>query len=96
MDTSKFILAYIDTKNSEDMLSNFFKNGAERGVIFEGLNINSELIECFNLMRSKGYFPLGAIIDPNSTDTEFIFHRHPNQIENDKLIETKETKSTKL
>lgn len=96
MDKSKFIFAYIDTQNSESMLESFFKDGAERGVVFDGLKINSELTECFCLLKQHGYFPLGVIIDPNSDETEFIYHRHPNQHPDHLLIETKETKSTKL
>lgn len=89
-------MAYIDTQNSESMLSNFFKDGAERGVIFKGLQINPDLFECFHVLKQKGYFPLGVIIDPNSNETEFIYHRHPNQHPDHKLIETENTKSTTL
>lgn len=96
MDNQKFILAFVDNQNSESMLEQFFKDGAERGVIFDGLNINEELVECFREMKSRGYFPLGVIIDPTSNATEFIYQRHPNQHQSSKLIETNDTKSTKL
>lgn len=96
MENQKFILAFIDSQNSEPMLEQYFKDGAERGVIFSDLNINAELLDCFREMKSRGYFPLGVIIDPASDETEFIYQRHPNQHESSKLIETTNTKSTKL
>lgn len=96
MDRSKFILTFIDPQNSVDMLKDFFENGGERGVIFSGLSINSELVECFHLLKTKGYFPLGVIIDPSSDETEFVYQRHPNQVPNDKLLETENTKSLEI
>lgn len=96
MEKEKFILAFVDKDNAKDLLQQFINDGAERGVIFDGLNINEELVECFREMKSRGYFPIGVIIDPTSNSTEFVYQRHPNQHESSKLIETIDTKSTDL
>lgn len=96
MDAQKFIMCYIANEYSNDFLKDSISNeGIERGLIFKN-KINKEIINSFTLMKERGYFPVGIIIDPITDNAEFLFKRHPQQKLEQKLAELKETQSLNL
>jgi hypothetical protein len=96
MDSQKFILCYIANEHSTDFLRDSFKyDDVERGLVFNS-KLNKEILNSFVTMKDRGYFPVGIIIDPKSDNTEFLFKRHPEQKDSQKLLESADTKLINL
>jgi hypothetical protein len=96
MDSQKFIMCYIANEHSTDFLRDSFKyDDVERGLVINS-KLNREILTAFVTMKDRGYFPVGIIIDPKSDNAEFLFKRHPEQKTEQKLPESKDTKSINL
>ena len=86
---SKFILLHVSEKESSDFLKDALTNqGVERGL-FMRTSIGSDIFKRFDVVKERGYFPVGIIIDPATQHIEFLFNRHPNQTDKMKLAEFK-------
>ena len=96
MDSQKFIMCYIANEHSTDFLRDSFKyDDVERGLVIHS-KINREILNSFVTMKDRGYFPVGIIIDPTSDDAEFLFKRHPEQKDSQKLPESVNTQTINL
>ena len=96
MDSQKFIMCYIANEHSTDFLRDSFKfDDVERGLVINS-NINREILNSFVTMKDRGYFPVGIIIDPTSDNAEFLFKRHPEQKDSQKLPESVNTQTINL
>lgn len=87
---NKFILLHIDSEEANAFLNEAISvENVERGLMFKS-NIMQEMKNHFEYMKSKGYFPIGAVVDFNNTkNIEYLFKRHPNQTDEMKLLEFK-------
>ena len=96
MDSQKFIMCYIANEHSTDFLRDSFKyDDVERGLVINS-KLNRELLTAFVTMKDRGYFPVGIIIDPTSDNAEFLFKRHPEQKDSQKLPESVNTQTINL
>ena len=96
MDSQKFIMCYIANEHSTDFLRDSFKyDDVERGLVINS-KINKEILNSFVTMKDRGYFPVGIIIDPKSDNAEFLFKRHPEQKDSQKLPELVNTQTINL
>lgn len=96
MDSQKFIMCYIANEHSTDFLRDSFKyDDVERGLVINS-KLNREILNSFVTMKDRGYFPVGIIIDPTSDDAEFLFKRHPEQKDSQKLPESVNTQTINL
>ena len=96
MDSKKFIMCYIANEQSTDFLKDSFKyDDVERGLIINS-KLNREILNSFVTMKDRGYYPVGIIIDPTSDDAEFLFKRHPEQKDSQKLPESVNTQTINL
>lgn len=96
MDNKKFIMCYIANEYSTEFLKDSFKyDDVERGLVTNS-KLNREILSSFITMKDRGYFPVGIIIDPTSDNCEFLFKRHPEQKDSQKLPESADTKSINL
>jgi hypothetical protein len=93
---NKFILMHIGSKDSEEFLTDAIINqGIERGLILKS-NLGQIICRHFSMLKEKGYFPVGIIVDEQSENVEFLFNRHPQQTSEMKLAEYKHIHPTKL
>lgn len=96
MDSQKFIMCYIANEHSTDFLRDSFKyDDVERGLVINS-KLNREILTAFVTMKDRGYFPVGIIIDPTSDNAEFLFKRHPEQKDSQKLPESVNTQTINL
>ena len=96
MDSQKFIMCYIANEHSTDFLKDSFKyDDVERGLVINS-KLNREILNSFVTMKDRGYFPVGIIIYPTSDDAEFLFKRHPEQKDSQKLPESVNTQTINL
>lgn len=94
--SEKFILMHIGSSDSKEFLTDALKNqGVERGLIMNSA-LNEMITNHFSLIKERGYYPIGMIIDPNTTNVEFLFKRHAHQTEKMKLAEFKNPKPTEI
>jgi hypothetical protein len=95
-DKTKFILLHVSEKESSDFLQDALTNqGVERGL-FMRTTIGSDIFKRFDVIKERGYFPVGVIVDPKTQHIEFLFNRHPNQTDSMKLAEFKSDNPLKL
>ena len=93
---AKFILLHVGDKESNDFLKDALTNqGVERGLYMR-TTIGSDIFKRFDVVKERGYFPVGIIIDPKTEHIEFLFNRHPNQTDSMKLAEFKSDKPFEL
>ena len=92
---SKYILLHISEQESETFLTDAFKDGVERGLFMRS-DIKDKLSLYFTKCKDSGYFPVGIIVDDNSNNIEFLFHRHPQQTKEQTLAEFKSDTPNKL
>ena len=69
-------------------------NGVERGVFLRS-PIGKEVFKEFNKLKSRGYFPVGMIVE-DGFNIEFLFQRHPKQTDEMKFAELKDNEGLKL
>ena len=94
--SEKFILMHIGSSDSKEFLTDALNNqGVERGLIMNSA-LNEMITNHFSLIKERGYYPIGMIIDPNTTNVEFLFKRHAHQNETMKLAEFKNPTPTKI
>jgi len=93
---NKFILMHIGSKDSEEFLTDaIISQGIERGLILKS-NLGQIICRHFSMLKEKGYFPVGIIVDDKSENVEFLFNRHPQQTNEMKLAEFKHIHPTKI
>jgi len=87
---------HIGSKDSEEFLTDaIISQGIERGLILKS-NLGQIICRHFSMLKEKGYFPVGIIVDDKSENVEFLFNRHPQQTNEMKLAEFKHIHPTKI
>ena len=84
-------LGFIVVPNEEEF-ENFMKDAetqeVERGLVVRlESNVGKNLFDNFVKVKNQGYFPVGIVID--KFNMEIIFQRHPNQKDENKMVEVK-------
>jgi hypothetical protein len=82
----KFILLYVSNQDSQEMIKHVLDEGVERGVFLKS-DLSNKIVEQFDFLKDKGYFPNAMILSEGNDLVEFTFRRHPNQDPNKKLQE---------
>ena len=95
MNTDKFILLHVGGNDATELLQDALKQGSERGL-FVRCDIGKKLTKYFDEFSKRGYYPTGMIVNPETENLEFIFNRHPHQLEKMKLNEYQHKDPNKL
>lgn len=82
----KFILLYVSNEDSKEMIKHVLDEGAERGVFLKS-DLSSKIVEQFDFLKGRGYFPNAMILSQGNDLVEFAFRRHPQQDPSKKLEE---------
>jgi len=82
----KFILLYVSNEDSHEMIKHVLDTGVERGVFLKS-DLANKIVEQFDFLKDKGYFPNAMILSKGSDLVEFAFRRHPQQDPSKKLNE---------
>jgi hypothetical protein len=82
----KFILLYVSNKDSQEMIKHVLDDGIERGVFLKS-DLSKKIVEQFDFLKERGYFPSAMILSKGNDLVEFAFRRHPNQDPAKKLQE---------
>jgi hypothetical protein len=82
----KFILLYVSNQDSSEMIKHVLDEGVERGVFLKS-DLSKQIVEQFDFLKEKGYFPNAMILSKGNDLVEFTFRRHPNQDPTKKLQE---------
>jgi hypothetical protein len=82
----KFILLYVSNQDSQEMIKHVLDEGVERGVFLKS-DLSNKIVEQFDFLKDKGYFPNAMILSEGNDLVEFTFRRHPNQDPSKKLQE---------
>ena len=82
----KFILLYVSNQDSHEMIKHVLDDGVERGVFLKS-DLANKIVEQFDFLKDKGYFPNAMILSKGNDLVEFAFRRHPNQDPTKKLHE---------
>jgi hypothetical protein len=84
----KFILLYVNEEDSKEMLSHILDESSqnERGVFLKS-DLSKKIVEQFNYLADRGYFPTAMILSQENDLVEFTFRRHPEQQPSSKLTE---------
>lgn len=96
--SNKFVLLHLG--GGEEAKSFFAEEikqkNMERGLVIK-TKLGQEIVNHFEILKDRGYFPVGIIIDQNDiSNVEFCFKRHPNQSESNKIIEKKYLDNSEL
>jgi hypothetical protein len=86
MSEGKFILLYVSNQDSHEMIKHVLDEGVERGVFLKS-DLSSKIVEQFDFLKEKGYFPNAMILSQGNDLVEFTFRRHPQQDPTKKLQE---------
>jgi len=84
----KFILFYVNEEDSKEMLSHILDESSqnERGVFLKS-DLTKKIVEQFDYLADRGYFPTAMIMSKDKDLVEFTFRRHPQQQPSQKLTE---------
>jgi hypothetical protein len=82
----KFILLYVSNQDSQEMIKHVLDEGLERGVFLKS-DLSSKIVEQFDFLKDRGYFPNAMILSQGNDLVEFTFRRHPQQDPTKKLQE---------
>jgi hypothetical protein len=82
----KFILLYVSNEDSKEMIKHVLDEGVERGVFLKSYLANN-IVQQFDFLKDRGYFPNAMILSKGSDLVEFAFRRHPQQDPSKKLQE---------
>lgn len=82
----KFILLYVSNEDSHEMIKHVLDGGVERGVFLKS-DLANKIVEQFDFLKDKGYFPNAMILSKDNDLVEFAFRRHPQQMPLNKLQE---------
>lgn len=82
----KFILLYVSNEDSQEMIKHVLDAGVERGVFLKS-DLSNKIVEQFDFLKDKGYFPTAMILSKGNDLVEFAFRRHPQQDPTKKLHE---------
>jgi hypothetical protein len=82
----KFILLYVSNQDSHEMIKHVLDEGVERGVFLKS-DLSSKIVEQFDFLKDRGYFPNAMILSQGNDLVEFTFRRHPQQDPTKKLHE---------
>jgi hypothetical protein len=75
----KFILLYVNEEDSKEMITHILTDtGNERGVFLKS-DLSKKIVEQFDFLKDRGYFPTAMILSKDKDIAEFTFRRHPNQ-----------------
>jgi hypothetical protein len=83
----KFILLYVSNEDSKEMIKHVLDEGVERGVFLKS-DLSSKIVEQFDFLKDRGYFPNAMILSKGNDLVEFAFRRHPQQDPSKKLAES--------
>jgi hypothetical protein len=87
MSEGKFILLYVSPEDSKEMIKHVLDDtGMERGVFLKS-DLSNKIVEQFDYLKDKGYFPTAMILSKGNELVEFTFRRHPQQDPAKKLYE---------
>lgn len=87
MSEGKFILLYVSPEDSKEMIKHVLDDtGMERGVFLKS-DLSNKIVEQFDYLKDRGYFPNAMILSKGNDLVEFAFRRHPNQDPSKKLPE---------
>ena len=87
MSEGKFILLYVSPEDSKEMIKHVLDDtGMERGVFLKS-DLSNKIVEQFDFLKDRGYFPSAMILSKGNDLVEFAFRRHPNQDPTKKLHE---------
>ena len=86
MSEGKFILLYVSEQDSQEMIKHVLDEGVERGVFLKS-DLSNKIVEQFDFLKDKGYFPNAMILSKGNDIVEFAFRRHPQQNPANKLQE---------
>lgn len=64
------------------------KTDVERGLVMRA-DIGKEVFKHFKMLKEKGYFPVGMILEDAGNNVEFLFQRHSKQTKSMKMLEMK-------
>lgn len=87
-------MVIVPEQEVEATLKDALDNRVERGV-FMRCDIGKEAFKHFSLLKDRGYFPVGMILE-DGNNVEFIFQRHDKQTKQMKMVEMKIPKSERL
>jgi len=82
----KFILLYVSNEDSKEMIKHVLDEGVERGVFLKS-DLANKIVQQFDFLKDRGYFPNAMILSKGSDLVEFAFRRHPQQDPSKKLQE---------
>jgi hypothetical protein len=83
----KFILLYVNEEDSKEMITHILTDtGNERGVFLKS-DLSKKIVEQFDFLKDRGYFPTAMILSKGNDLVEFTFRRHPQQQPANKLQE---------
>jgi hypothetical protein len=83
----KFILLYVNEEDSKEMITHILTDtGNERGVFLKS-DLTKKIVEQFDYLKDRGYFPTAMILSNDNDLVEFTFRRHPQQQPAQKLTE---------
>jgi hypothetical protein len=83
----KFILLYVNEEDSKEMITHILTDtGNERGVFLKS-DLSKKIVEQFDFLKDRGYFPTAMILSEDKDIVEFTFRRHPNQTQEMKINE---------
>ena len=87
MSEGKFILLYVSPEDSKEMIKHVLDDtGMERGVFLKS-DLSNKIVEQFDYLKDRGYFPTAMILSKGNELVEFAFRRHPQQDPAKKLYE---------
>lgn len=86
MSEGKFILLYVSNQDSHEMIKHVLDDGVERGVFLKS-DLANKIVEQFDFLKDKGYFPTAMILSKGNDLVEFAFRRHSQQDPTKKLQE---------
>jgi hypothetical protein len=83
----KFILLYVSNEDSKEMINHILTDtDNERGVFLKS-DLTKKIVEQFDFLKDRGYFPTAMILSKDDDIVEFTFRRHPQQQPSQKLTE---------
>ena len=85
-DKENILLLRVPNEEVEETLQDALKTSkVERGVVMRA-DIGKEVFKHFELLKKRGYFPVGMILE-DGFNVEFLFQRHHNQTKEMKMVE---------
>ena len=69
----KFILLYVNEEDSKEMITHILDDtGNERGVFLKS-DLTKKIVEQFDYLKDRGYFPTAMIMSKDNDLVEFTF-----------------------